>query len=164
MKTSIQLIFVFVVFLVLGCTSGISKQARSQVTFSDSFKVLQADPGKYMGETVLLGGKILKTDVTSDSSEITVLELSLSQQGRPIDRAKSGGRYLVRSNQFLDPAIYKKDTLLTVVGKISGEEDRKIGDFDYIYPILEEIEIKLWPPEYQAAPRFHFGFGIGKTF
>ena len=48
--------------------------------------------------------------------------------------------------------------------KISGKEARKIGDFDYIYPIVEEIEIKLWPPGYRAAPRFHFGFGIGKTF
>ncbi len=164
MKTAVQLIVVFVVFFVLGCASGISKQTRSQVTFSDSFKVLQADPDKYAGETVLLGGKILETLATSDSSEITVLEMSLSQQGQPVDGAKSEGRYLVRSNQFLDPAIYKKDTLLTVVGKISGKEDRKIGDFDYIYPIVEEIEIKLWPPEYRAAPRFHFGFGIGKTF
>jgi outer membrane lipoprotein len=163
-KTFVQLIVVFVVFLVIGCASGISKQARSQVTISDSFKVLLADPDKYMGETVLLGGKILETLATSDSSEITVLELSLSQQGRLADGVKSQGRYLVRSDQFLDPAIYKKDTLLTVVGKINGKEDRKIGDFDYLYPIVEKIEIKLWPPGYQPAPRFHFGFGIGKTF
>lgn len=164
MKRAVQLIVVFVVFSIIGCASGISKKARSQVTFSDSFKVLQASPNRYVGETVLLGGKILETLATSDSSEITVLELSLSKQGRPVDGAKSGGRYLVRSDQFLDPAIYKKDTLLTVVGKISGKEGRKIGDFNYIYPIVEEIEIKLWPPGYRAAPRFHFGFGIGKTF
>ena len=70
-KTAVQLKVVFVVFFVLGCASGISKQTRSQVTFSDSFKILQADPDKYTGETVLLGGKILKTLATSDSSEIT---------------------------------------------------------------------------------------------
>ena len=52
-----------------------------------------------------------ETHATSDSSEITVLELSLSQQDRPVDGAKSEGRYLVRSDQLLDPAICKKDTL-----------------------------------------------------
>ncbi len=71
---------------------------------------------------------------------------------------------LVQSKQLLDPAIYQKEMLLTLVGKLKGRKIRAIGGFDYVYPFVEPIEIKLWPKEIQTQPMFHFGFGVGTTF
>ena len=50
------------------------------------------------------------------------------------------------------------------MGVSKGKEIRAIGGYDYVHPLLEEIEIKLWPNETNTSPRFHFGFGIGTTF
>lgn len=150
--------------LVVGCASGISKASLSQITFKGNFSDLQKNPDAFSNEIVMFGGKILETKVAPDSSELTVLQLPLDSSGRPVNQIQSEGRFLVQSNQFLDPANYKKGAFLTVVGLSKGKEIRPIGDYDYVYPLLEEIEIKLWPNETKASPRFHFGFGVGTTF
>ena len=133
---------IFFIMFVTGCATGISQQSRSKVTYMGTFSKLQKTPDVYDGEVVIFGGKILETKVSSTLSELTVLQLE----------------------QLLDPAIYQKGMLLTVVGMLKGSKVRAIGDFDYAYPLLEAIEIKLWPKEVQTHPRFHFGFGVGTTF
>ena len=161
----IQILLSICLFMVaVGCASGISKASRSQVTFKGNFSDLQKNPDAFDNEIVMFGGKILETQVSPDSSELTVLQLPLDSSGRPLNQIQSKGRFLVHSNQFLDPANYKKGAFLTVVGLSKGKEIRPIGAYDYVYPLLEEIEIKLWPNETITSPRFHFGFGIGTTF
>ena len=152
------------VLLAAGCTKGISKQAQSQVTYSGTFAELQEKPGDHAGEVVLLGGKIIETQVISEYSEITVLQLPLGGGDRPRIEDQSEGRFLIRSKQLLDPALYTEGTAITVVGKLVGKEARKVGEFKYVYPVLEPIEIKLWPKDRVGGPDVHFGIGVFKTF
>jgi outer membrane lipoprotein len=112
----------------------------------------------------MLGGKIIETTGSETFSAITVLQLPLGRRDRPKDGDRSQGRYLVRSEEFLDPAIYEKGSLLTVVGRLSSSEVRSIGGFQYAYPLVEAIEIKLWPRAREAFPRVHFGIGVGASF
>lgn len=148
---------------MLGC-SGLSQKARSQVTYAGTFAQLQADPQKTTGETVLLGGKIITARVMDKATELTVLQLDLGGSDRPMDNDQSKGRFLIRSSGFLDPAIYPDGTLITVVGKLTGSEEREIGQMPYRYPIIDPVEIKKWPPQADNTPRFHIGIGVGKTF
>ena len=152
------------VLLVIGCATGISQQSRSRVTFTGTFPELQKTPDVYVDEVVILGGKILETQASQTSSELTVLQLPLGSKSRPVNSDQSKGRFLVRSDQFLDPAIYKKGRLLTVVGILKNSKVRAIGGFEYVYPLLEAIEIKLWPTESRIKPSFRFGIGIGTSF
>ena len=145
-----------------GC-SGISQKTLSQVTYAGTFAQLQAEPEKVMGETVMFGGKIIAASVMGDGTELTVLQLELSSSQRPGNSDQSKGRFLIRSDQFLDPAIYPDGTLITVVGKLIGSEERNIGQMAYRYPVVEPVEIKKWPGE-ADTPRFHFGFGVGTSF
>jgi outer membrane lipoprotein len=163
-KRSGYILFVFFIMFLMGCATGISRQSRSKVTYSGTFSELQKTPDVYKDEIIMLGGKILETNVSSTLSELTVLQLALGNNGRPVNLDQSHGRFLVQSKQFLDPAIYQKGMLLTLVGKLKGSEVRAIGGFDYVYPLVEPIEIKLWPMEIFTQPRFHFGFGLGTTF
>ena len=163
-KQAMHILGIFLVMLVVGCATGISQQSRSQVTYMGTFSELQKTPDAYVSEVVMLGGKILEIKVSSTSSELTVLQLALGRSGRPANLDQSEGRFLVRSEQFLDPATYQKGMLLTVVGILKGRRIRAIGSLDYVYPIVEAIEIKLWPKEIQTQPAFHFGFGVGTTF
>ncbi len=159
---TIRLIQLLVLSLmVAACAGGISKQARSQVTYFDSFQQLQREPDDYRGETVMLGGKIIDVQVASGTTEFTVLQLELGSSTRPADNDTSQGRFLVRSAQFIDPAIYPAGTLITVVGRLTGSDTRKIGEMPYRYPVIDIVEIKKWPAGRGSEPRFHFGFGIG---
>ncbi len=164
MVRTLRLLGVCVVFLILGCAAGISRQARSQVTYNASFAELQAAIGEHMGEIVILGGKVVETKDYPAFSEITVLQLPLGKKDRPQDGDRSDGRYLIRSEQFLDPAIYRQGSLLTVVGRLSGSEVRSIGEFQYVYPLVEAIEIKRWPQARKTSPAVHFGIGVGTWF
>jgi outer membrane lipoprotein len=152
------------ILLAAACTKGISKQARSQVTYSGGFSELQEKPGDHAGEVVIPGGKIIETQVKPEYSEITVLQLPLGGGDRPRIEDQSKGRFLIRAKQLLDPAVYTEGTAITVVGKLVGSEARKVGEFKYVYPVLEPIEIKLWPKDNGGSPSVHFGIGVFKGF
>lgn len=164
MIRTVRLPGICLVLFMLGCATGISQQGRSQVTYRGSFTELQAALEEHRGETVMLGGRVLKTKAYPNSSEITVLQLPLDRSNRPQEGDDSEGRFLIRSKEFLDPAIYQQWRQLTVVGRISGKEVRSIGDYEYVYPVLEVIELKPWPWGKKTSPSFHFGIGVGTWF
>lgn len=147
-----------------GCAAGISAQARSQVTYTGTFGALQQNPGRYKGETVILGGRIIQTQVLEGATEIVVLQLDLDASDQPQNNDQSQGRFIIRSSGFLDPAIYPPGTLVTVVGKVQADEVRPIGQMAYRYPVIDPVEIKKWPVAGQNSPTFHFGFGVGTSF
>lgn len=162
-KTSYLVGIIFMVF-VAACTKGISKQARSQVTYTGDFSELQRNPDAYKDEVVLLGGKIIDTKANADSSEIVVLQLPLNGGDRPKVGDQSKGRFLIRSKQLLDPALYRKGMVITAVGRLVGNETRTIDEFKYNYPVIEPMEVKLWSENRYGGPSVHFGIGVFKSF
>ncbi len=150
--------------LLTGCSAGLSNQAKSRVTTTIGFDELLSDPDQYRGETLVLGGEVIHTRPNEKQSEIMVLHRPLDLETRPLSGKASAGRFLIRSDQFFDPEIYKKGAHLTLVGRVAGAEVRPIGQFAYTYPLLEPIEIKVWPRRAVTYPRFHFGFGLGTSF
>jgi outer membrane lipoprotein len=163
-RNASNIIVIFFIFLVMGCAAGISKQSRSMVTYTGSFSELQKTPDAYKGEVVMMGGRIIETKASSPLSEITILQLAIDYSGRPVNIDQSEGRFIVQSKQLLDPAVYQKDMLITVVGTLVGSKVLPIGDLEYTYPVLELIEIKLWPKGMQTQPMIHFGIGVGTYF
>ncbi len=152
------------VLMLTSCAGGISQQARDQITYAGPFVAVQQDPAKYQGETMLLGGKVIETSARAEATEMVVLQLEIGSRDRPMDNDKSQGRFLVRSAQFIDPAIFPQGTLITVVGRLQGSETRLIGEMAYTYPVIDIVEIKKWPPNSDPSPRFHFGIGVGTHF
>jgi len=155
---------IFFIMFVTGCTAGISQLSRSKVTYTGTFSALQKTPDAYKGAVVMIGGRIIEVKTSPSLSEIFVLQLALDTGGRPVNPDQSEGRFIVKTKQFLDPAIYQKDMLLTVVGILKGSKVESIGGFQYIYPLIELIEIKLWPKGMRTRPMIHFGIGVGTSF
>ena len=129
------------------CAPAISKQFREQVTPPVSFSELLSDPNTYEGRKVILGGYILEVKNESDASLLTILQAPLDFQNRPHSRDKSRGRFLVRTDKFMDPEIYKKDRKLTVGGRVAGDSEQPLGDHMYRYPVIEVEELYLWAEE-----------------
>ena len=140
-------------------------QVRNQVTYFGPFAAVQQAPQKYIGETVLWGGRVIEIQVKkNNATEIVVLQMPLNRWDQPQDDDQSQGRFLVHSAQFLDPALYPPGILITVAGRLQGSESRPIGEMPYTYPVIDPIEIKKWASATQPASRFHFGIGIGARF
>ena len=155
---------IFFIIFVSGCTAGISQPSRSKVTYTGTFSALQKTQDAHKGEIIMLGGRIIEAKTSPSLSELFVLQLALDTRGRPVNPDQSEGRFIVQTKQLLDPAVYQKDMLLTVVGTLKGSKVGSIGSFEYIYPLVELIEIKLWPKGMQTRPMIHFGIGVGTSF
>jgi outer membrane lipoprotein len=125
---------------------------------------VQRNPSGHAGEVLLLGGRIIENRAPDGFSELVVLQMPLGGGDRPRNIDASEGRFLVRSSQFLDPSIYENGRLLTVVGRLVGSESRKIGGFDYVYPVIEAVEIKVWREQTSDWPNVYFGVGVGAVF
>lgn len=157
-------LFLCLVLLLTACGGGISRQVRDQVTYTGPFTELQQAPSNYRGAMVLLGGRVIETLTKAGATELVVLQLEIGSRDRPLDNDQSQGRFLVRSEHFIDPALFPPGTLITVVGRLQGSESRLIGEMPYTYPVIEPAEMKKWPAGSDTSPRFHFGIGIGTRF
>ena len=149
-------------FNLNSCAQAISKEVREQVDPAATFKAVLHDPDSYKGKTVLWGGKIIQTRNTQGTTWIELLQQPLARNDRPISGSASEGRFLIRHEGFLDPAVYGRGRGLTLVGQVRGRETRQEDEVDYNYPVVSDRQLVLWGPEQE--PTFHFGLGIGATF
>ena len=148
--------------LLAGCASqpfpeAVMRSVNRAVTVAE----LRANPRAFIGQRVLVGGEILSTEPRANETEVELLTRPLGSDDRPRRTDVSDGRVLVRTKQFLDPAVYARDRRLTVVGTVIGGEDRKIGELPYLYPVIEAEHIKLWPrdpPPVEAYPPARWGW------
>lgn len=153
---------VLVLLLATGCASAIPQDVRNRVDPAATFKSVFHDPDAYKGKIVLWGGEIIRTRTTKDATWIELLQHPLAGNDRPIQGAASEGRFLIRHDGFLDPAVYGRGREITVAGEIQGRQTRPLDEVEYAYPVIADQELVLWGPRHE--PAFHFGLGLGATF
>lgn len=142
--------------LLAGCAHVISKNVRAEVDPTLSFKQVLQDPNTFNGKTVLWGGEIVETTNQKDGSTlIEILERRLGRQGEPDETSPSQGRFLVFSQEYMDPYVYRKGKKITVAGQILGEKIRPLGEMDYRYPLVSIKQIHLWPVYYYAPAPYY---------
>jgi outer membrane lipoprotein len=163
---SMLMLLVCAALALASCATAISREGLKRVDDDLDFSRLLRDPQASMGKTVLFGGTILEIENYPHITVLAVIQYPLGSGNRPDTRKSSGGRFLVSTPEFLDPAIYRLGRQVTVLGSVSGQEARPLQETMYTYPIIELSEIYLWP-ERTASPAgtgFHFGVGIGIGF
>jgi outer membrane lipoprotein len=149
-------------FLLTLCFSGViascaplSSEIMRQVDESLTYQVVQQDPQRYSGKTVLWGGVIIETINKMDVTVMKVGQTELDFEKRPQTLDRSAGRFLVRSAGFLDPAIYREGREITVAGEVAGKEILPLGDTQYSYPVILAKEIYLWE---KRKPYYPYGW------
>ena len=140
--------FIFLIVLAFGgltaCAPKISKyKAGAPVPFEE----LLERPDFYKGRIVILGGYILEMVNEPESSLIIVVQAPLGSQNKPKSKDLSKGRFIVRTDKFLDPEVYTKGRKLTTGGRVSGGREQPLGDRTYRYLVIEAEELYLWPKE-----------------
>jgi outer membrane lipoprotein len=147
---------------VNGCAPAISKEIRSQVDPTTTFKAVFHDPDAYKGRMALWGGEIIHTRNTKDETWIELLQHPLAGNDRPNRAAVSEGRFLIRHDGFLDPAVYGRGREITVAGEIQGRKIQPMDEIEYNFPVVSDKELVLWGPQHE--PTIHVGLGFGAMF
>lgn len=115
----------------------------------------------YPAAPVRWGGVIVDVENEQTSSQVQVLSYPLNNYGRPLVDKPSEGRFVINSPEFLDPAVYAKNTEITVAGILNGDVERTIGKKVLHLPVVKTSVIHLWPNESRNECYGGGGFGFG---
>lgn len=140
---------------LMGCAHTISESIRQQADISMPYEELWKAPQRFKNRTVILGGDIFQTYNVKDGTLIEVIEKPLNRYEKPRVSDVTRGRFMARCEQYLDPAIYRKGRPITVAGRVLGEHIGKVGEAEYVYPLICCLEFHLWPepePTFRYAP------------
>ena len=127
-----------------GCAS-IPLPIRSAPEQGPSPAEVRAMPQRFAGTVVRWGGVIAGVKNKADGSIVAVGSRPPSDVARPEEVDTTAGRFLAYIKAFIDPVVYAKGRDFTVVGKVSGVERRKIGEYDYSFPVVQASGYYLWP-------------------
>jgi len=144
------IVLIFTLLTSLSACSVVSKHIRQEALSDTPFRTLTAQTDQYVGETVILGGYILDVSNRPKETRLTVLQAPLDFQDHPKARETSKGRFLVVTDEFLDPMVYEKGRKITVAGTVIGRETEKIDAYVYSMLKIRSSELHLWDdPQYR---------------
>ena len=168
---TLLLMLLGLILTLSGCTPVISEQSRKLINSDASFQMLKEAPENYIGKNILLGGRIANIRNSVDGAQIEIVQFDLTSQSYPEDTFLSYGRFLATSSTYMDPLIFRRGMLITLVGELKGKKTQRLDDMDYTYPVISLREWYLWPgsgpdrgcttypcplPQYDP---YNFGFG-----
>lgn len=107
------------------------------------------------------GGVIVGVHNRVDHSLLEVVSYPLRNQ-EPQTARMTDGRFRLEVGGFLDPVDYRAGRRITARGSVQRTEAGRIGEVDYVFPVMVASELYLWPEV--AAPERRSGgvtFGIG---
>ena len=142
--------------LLSACTSLVPEQIRQPVAVDITVSQVQQDPQRFLNSPVRWGGEIIAVDNRVGETWIEVLSRKLGSSGRPDEERRGEGRFLVRVEGFLDPADYAAGCSFTVTGRVTGSRTQAVGEYPYLYPLVEAEAYYLWPPLEKAPQRHPF--------
>lgn len=91
------------------------------------------------------GGVILETRPEADFTCFEILSKQLEKSMRPEVSDQAGGRFIACKPGFYDPEIFEEGREVTLTGKIIYMDIRKVGEYDYHYPVVDIGFMSLWP-------------------
>ncbi len=141
----LQLLGVLMLGLWLsGCGHVLSREALREADPEIDFATIRTNPEPYRGTTLLLGGQIVDIQVSREGSTLEILRYRLDRYGYPTDVDERSGRFLVRTERFLDPSLYSAGQFVTLTGTLVGVETRELRRMDYDYPVFALREAYIW--------------------
>ncbi len=113
------------------------------------------------GERVQWGGRIVSIANDNKRTLIEVLSYPVAYDGFPNTYRKPTGRFVLQHNGFLEPQDFAPGKLLTVVGTVDSLVTTSVEKTQFLIPLVNAEQLKLWPPKYGDGGNTRFGFGVG---
>ena len=153
--------------ILCGCATNVPTAVQQAPAEAVSVLQVQQAAEKYTGRDVRWGGEIIFVENGSDITDMAVLATSLGSKGKPDTDGDLDARFIARIPGFLDPVEFAEGRQVTVTGVIAGVESRLVGDYAYVYPLVQVQAYHLWPKEkprtyyYYPYPYHYPWYGYG---
>lgn len=174
--TRIRSVFVMIALssplLLAGCVSVPDSIKGASQNIEQNFARVHASPQSFVGWEARFGGTVVNVVNQKEGTMLEIAVSPLDEGARPVLGSSSEGRLIAKTPLFLDPVDFK-NRLVTVVGKITGSIDGKIGQTPYTYVTMDINGYQRWrlaqqvilPPQpgpwgYGPGPGWH-GHGWG---
>lgn len=118
-------------------------------------------PERYSNGEVIWGGRIVGVNVFGDHSEIELLAYPLDSSQRPGANDSGNGRFIAVLHGYAEPLDYPAGALMTVSGKLDGSRAGKVGEADYVFPLVGVAQSHVWTPAEMNKGRNNIRFGVG---
>jgi outer membrane lipoprotein len=112
----------------------------------------------------LWGGVIVGLDNRADHTLLEVVSYPLRASQEPLIGRMTDGRFRLEVRGFLDPLDYRTGRRVTARGLVQRTEAGRIGEVEYVFPVMVASDLYLWPevPGRNARPGgVSVGIGIG---
>ncbi|MES9869965.1 MAG: Slp family lipoprotein [Sedimenticola sp.] len=153
-----QLLMIGLALLLAGCAG------RDTIPDIDSPtpRMVASVPGRFVGQEVLWGGVVLASENLEKSTLFEILAYPLDWRGGPDVTEASIGRFQALGEGYMETGDFPRGRALTLMGKVTEVRVGKVGEAEYLFPIVEIRKLWLWPPPgYIDRPRTRFGIGVG---
>lgn len=122
-----------------------------------SYQQALANMDHFKSAPVRWGGTIIEVENEPDYSAIQILSFPLGSYGRPETDEPYQGRFVVKSPEFIDPAVYTKNMAITVAGTLEGYTERTVGNKALRLPLVNLKQVHLWPERNNTG--YYGGYG-----
>jgi outer membrane lipoprotein len=150
---------IVVACLFLSACGGLPSAVRNVPVKDVPVREASENPNLVAGTSVRWGGLIMNVDNEKNHTLVQVLSYPLNFYGLPEVTKPSQGRFVMKTSEFLDPAVYEKDRQITVAGVLQGDIEVEVGNKTILVPLLAAKAHHLWPV-YQNVPS-GYGYGPG---
>lgn len=144
--------------LLLNACSQLPETLKNPPTPDVQVQETLSDSSSHLGRQVRWGGKLIEVQNNPDETILHILAFPLNYTGRPDLDEPAQGRFLVKTDNFLDPAVYAKDSEITAAGQLVHLADHRIGQKNLKVPVISLKDLYLWP-EYRQSYYPNCGYG-----
>jgi outer membrane lipoprotein len=109
------------------------------------------------GEPVLWGGVVIVSTNLKDSTQIEILAYPLDSNQRPNREQEPLGRFLAEHVGYLETTDYAQGRLITIKGTLGDQRSGRVGEAEYVYPVVTIMQQHLWSGSSKSQVQFGFG-------
>ncbi len=149
------------VCLLLSACSTLPTAIKNPPQYDISYTQAIENIGHYKDAPVRWGGMIVGVENEQHFSLVQVLYYPLGSNGQPQMDQSAAGRFVFKSPEFLDPAVYAENTKITVAGTLIGDIERTIGKKVMRLPLISATTLYRWPAYVYDSRYDGFGYGYG---
>ena len=120
-------------------------------------------PERYANASVVWGGRVVGVRNLADRSELEILAFPLDRSQRPRTGDSGNGRFIAVMDGFVEPMDYPDGALVTLTGTLAGSRAGRVGEADYVFPLVRVARAHRWTAEElrEGRSNVHFGVGVG---
>lgn len=149
-----QYLLISAIFFLSACST-LPPAIKNAPAVDVSYPQASAGINSYTNIPIRWGGVIIDLQNEQTYSLLQVLSYPLNSNGRPSTDEPYQGRFLIKTSEFLDPAVYVKGREVTAAGVLKGDSEQQIGNKTLKLPLMASTVLHLWP-EYDVN-RYYYG-------